>query len=197
LGTESVGYSKAEAVAARLRLDFPFLKIKEHPCSLNECWNIFTQDSIIVDATGSQTVAIAIPDYLSEHGLKPVVVHSWIHGHGLATVAFLNDRNKKGSACYRCLWILENGKYRPRFPLSRCPEDDTPLFGACHQSFHAYAATTSMIAATQAMTILYDYLADRVQNSLRFQVLKPDLCQKRPDTTPQPDNNCPLCSRPK
>lgn len=196
LGTESVGHSKAEAVAARLRLDFPFLKIQEHPCSLNECWNIFTQDCIIVDATGSQTVAIAIPDYLSEHGMKPVVVHSWIHGHGLATVALLNDRNKKGSACYRCLWLLENGKYRSRFPLSRFPEDDPPLFAACHQSFHAYAATTSMIAATQAMTVLYDYLADRVQNSLRFQVLKPDLCQKRPDTTPQPDKNCPLCSRP-
>lgn len=195
LGARSIGHCKASAVADQLRLDFPHLNIEEHPCSVTQCWDIFTDDCIVIDATGSQTVSVAIPDFLSERGLNPVVLHSWIHGHGLATVAFLNDRQKRGAACFRCLWQLENDNYRPRYPLSRHPEEDAPVFAACHHSYHTYAATTSMIAATQAMTLLYDYLAGQAESTLRFQVLKEDLCQKRPDTTPQTTKNCPLCHR--
>lgn len=195
LGFKSISENKAVALRDRLRSDFPYLNIDAHPKPITDYWHLLTNDCIIVDATGCQTVSIAISDYLTQAGLTPKVLHSWVVGHGVATVAFLNDRSTKGAACFRCLWHLKNGTYKPRYPLSRNPEDDTPRFVGCHQSYHAYASTISMMAATQAMNLLHDDLSGRSDNSLRFQVLRPDLCQDRPDKNPAKSKDCPLCQR--
>lgn len=195
LGAESLGSSKANAVASHLKSSFPYLNIKAYDSSVTKCWHLLTDDCIIIDATGSQTVSIAIPDYLSQKKLNPVVLHSWVHGHGAATVALLNDRKVRKSACFRCLWRLENNTYYPRYKLSQDHVEDAPVFASCHHSYHAYASTVSMIAATQAMTLLYDHLAKRAKKTLRFNVLRTDLCQNRPDTTPTQANECPICHR--
>lgn len=195
LGAGSIGQSKARAVVTHLQRDFPYLNIEAYPRSISRCWNLFTDNCIIIDATGSQTVGIAIPDYLSQKGLNPLVLHSWVHGHGAATVALLNDRKIKNSACYRCLWRLEDNSYQPRYPLSREPSQDAPIFAGCHQSFHAYASTVSMIAATQAMTLLHQHIIGEVRNTLTFQVIRKDLCQNRPDATPHMSKSCPICQR--
>lgn len=191
LGYQYVDKLKAPAVKEFLENDFPYLTIKAHPESLTDCWKLFTNDSIIVDATGCQTVSVAIPDYLTSANLKPLVLHTWIHGHGGATVAFINDRTDKRSACFRCLWKLENNTYKPRFALSHDPDEDSPVFVGCHQSYHAYAPTVSMMAATQGMNLLSEYLRGVQAHTLRFQIVRPDICQNRPDTTPS--RNCPLC----
>lgn len=195
LGASHLNKFKAQAVATRLQQDFPYLNIKAHPNSITENWALITENSIIIDATGCQTVSIAIPDYLSRKKLKPLILHSWVHGHGSATVAFLNDRKDSNAACFRCLWHLENGHYQARYPLSRNPELDTPIFAGCHNSYHSYTSTVSMMAATQAITLLNDYLYDRVDKTLRFQVLNSDMCQNRPDTKPDKAKKCPLCHR--
>ena len=195
LGAESVGELKAHAVAMHLKKAFPYMSINAYPKPVTKCWHLFTDESVVIDATGSQTVSIAIPDYLSQKRLTPVLLHSWIHGHGSATVAFLNDRKIRGAACFRCLWKINKNTYQPRYPLSRNANEDTPIFAGCHHSYHAYASTISMIAAAQAMTLLYDYLTGQVEKTLRFNVLRTDLCQNRPDATPRLASDCPICNR--
>ena len=127
--------------------------------------------------------------------MNPLLIHSWIHGHGSATVALLNDRKERKSACFRCLWRIENNTYLPNYALSKNPDNDVPVFAGCHQSFHPYAATISMLAATQAMTLISDHLEDKAIKTLRFNILRDDLCQKRGDATPEKSKDCPLCSR--
>lgn len=195
LGAECIGYSKAQVLKNRLNNDFPYLNIKVHQKAVTECWPLFSDDCIVIDATGSQTVSIALADKFSEQKINPVILHSWIHGHGAATVAFLNDRKARNSACYRCLWKLENNAYQPRYPLSFNPELDGPQVVGCHSSYHEYASTISILAAVQAIDLLNDYLMHRVKNTLKFNILKPDLCQKRPDTAPTKSNSCPICHR--
>ncbi|WP_418139037.1 ThiF family adenylyltransferase [Marinomonas sp. RS-M-Aa-14] len=195
LGADSLGLYKAEALSYRLKMDFPHLQINSYAQSITESWKLFSNDCIVVDATGSQTVSIAIPDYLKRQNLTPVLLHSWVHGHGAATVAFLNNRKERSSACFRCLWQIKQNKYSPRFPISKGFIEDTPNFVGCHQSYHAYASTVSMIAATQAMELLHDYLSNTVDNTLRFNIIRHDQCEKRPNTTPDKSISCPICNR--
>jgi hypothetical protein len=195
LGMESLGKNKANVLEAHLKGSFPHLSITGHPKSLIKCWNLITDNSIVIDATGYQSVSISIPDYLSEKRLKPLVLHSWIHGHGGATVSFINDRKDRKSACFRCLWKLDGHSYRPKYQLSKTPESDAPVFVGCHQSYHPYASTISLTAATQAMTMLNSYLQKKQASTLQFNILRTDICQNRKDASPEKSKDCPLCNR--
>jgi molybdopterin/thiamine biosynthesis adenylyltransferase len=195
LGAASLNRPKAQALTEQLMSDFPFLRIESHSDSITNKWKLLSNSSVVIDATGSQTVSIAIPDFLKKKGLTPVVLHSWVHGHGSATVAFLQDSKKLGGACFRCLWKLENDTYIPRYPLGKKPDEDAPTFVGCHQSYHPYASTISMMAATQAMGLLHDHLLGKADKTLRFQIIQHDLCQNRPNTSPSSSSSCPICNR--
>jgi len=195
LGAESLEHSKAKALASLLRMSFPHLTFFSHPYSITKKWDLFTNECIIVDATGSQTASISITDFLSENDLSPTVIHGWVHGHGDALVAFVNDRSVGKSACYRCLWKIENDEYKPRYPLSRNTDEAAPVFGGCHTSYHPYASSVSMSAAIHTMGIITDHLNDIVNETLRFSILRKDRCENRKNTSPSISKDCPICTR--
>ena len=195
LGAESLGIDKALAVKAILKTSFPHLNIKQHTKSITKCWSLITDNSIIVDATGSQTVSIAITDYVSTNNINATLIHSWVHGHGAATVSLLNDRKNRKGACFRCLWRIEDGTYKPNYELSRDPDKDAPVFAGCHQSYHPYSSTISTLAAAQSMNLVCDHLNSNAAKTLKFNILNKELCQNRNDATPEKSADCPLCNR--
>jgi len=190
---ESIGKNKASALSEKLLHNYPFLRIKAHTCRVEKIWDLLKTRSVIIDATGDQTTSISISHYLAKNRILACVLHSWVHGHGAATLALLHDPKLPKSACYRCLWKLKNDKYRPRYELSRSPESDVPVFAACHQSFHPYGINVSVSAATQALNLLCDYLAGTLVQNLRIDVLRKEVCQNRTDTVIEKSLECPVC----
>ena len=194
LGIDSLGHFKVSALQERFIMDFPHLSINAVADKVSNVSDLLTKTDIVINATGSQTASISIEKLINSLAdeKRPVVIHSWIQGQGLATAALLREHRK--DACFRCLWQLENDIYKPRFPLSKNSNFDEPIFGGCHQSYHPYIVTAATTAANQATTMLVHWLNNKVTEKLQFNILQPDHCENRPDCSPRPSPKCPICS---
>lgn len=193
LGMEFVGYSKVNALVIALNKSFPHLTLVPHHDRIYNKWELIDKADLIIDATGSQTTAISLADYMSNLKDKPPIFHSWIQGHGIATGVLL--KSDKSHACYRCLWQLENNKYIPRYKLAKNLESNLPVFVGCHKSYYPYVASTAITAAIQVSQMISDYLSGTIKNNLRFNILNKKECYNRPDTHAQVLKECPFCSR--
>jgi molybdopterin/thiamine biosynthesis adenylyltransferase len=194
LGIDSLGHFKVNALQERFGMDFPHLSINAVADKIFNVSDLLTKADIVINATGSQTVSISIEKLINSLAAekRPVIIHSWIQGQGLATAALLRENRK--DACFRCLWQLENDIYKPRFSLSKNSDLDEPIFGGCHQSYHPYVVTAATTAANQVTTMLINWLNGKVTKKLQFNILQPDYCENRPDCSPKPSPECPICS---
>lgn len=194
LGIDSLGHFKVNALKERFGMDFPHLSINAVADKIANVSALLSKSDIVINATGSQTASISIAKLINTLSVEkqPVVIHSWIQGQGLATVALLREHPK--DACFRCLWQLDNDIYKPRFSLSKNSDFDEPIFGGCHQSYHPYVVTAATSAANQATTMLINWLNSKVTKKLQFNILQPDHCENRPDCSPKPSLDCPICS---
>ena len=194
LGVDSLGHFKVNALAERLGLDFPHLSLSAVADRISSVPDLLKKADLVINATGSQTASISIEKLTNslETDKQPVVIHSWIQGQGLATAVLLREHQK--DACFRCLWQLDNDIYKPRFSFSKNSDLDEPTFGGCHQSYHPYVVTAATTAANQAATMLVNWLNGRVTKKLQFNILQPDHCENRPDCSPKPSPDCPICS---
>lgn len=195
LGIESLGRPKTEAVGERLMTAYPHLNIEPILGSILNNPKLLEAPDVIINATGSQTVSIGIEYLLTRIRNKniPPVIHSWIQGQGLASVTLINEHSKK--ACFRCLWKLDtHDNYTFRYPIAKDSKDEELIFAGCHQSYHPYAATAAITAASDAANALKELAFGDYKNTLRFNFIQPDKCQNRPDANPLKSDDCPICS---
>jgi molybdopterin/thiamine biosynthesis adenylyltransferase len=195
LGIESLGCRKVDAMSKRLIAAYPHLNIEPIFGSILDKPKLLESPDVIINATGSQTVSIGIEYFLSKINKNnpPPVIHSWLQGQGLASVILINDHKKK--ACFRCLWKLDNhDTYTSRYPIAKNSADEDLIFAGCHQSYHPYAATAAITAASDAANALKDLMLRGYKNTLRFNFIQPEKCQNRPDANPEKSDDCPICS---
>jgi len=191
LGFESIDQYKVAALQSRLNTSYPFLRIEGHAADLSSKTDLLTKADWVIDATGSQTVAIAVAELVSQRVKPPITVHGWIQGRGLATVAMI--KRDASDACYRCLWSLSNSQYVHRYPLAKNLADDEPVIVGCHKSYHPYVGSTAMLAASQVAQLVQAQLSGGVHQTLQFNIVQPDRCQNRPNSQPSPAKECPFC----
>lgn len=74
LGILSLEKNKANALVDALAKEAPFLKLRPHDSSITKRWDLISNDAIVIDATGCQTVGIAVAQHLSLHEKNNVVL---------------------------------------------------------------------------------------------------------------------------
>ncbi len=194
LGMPDIGKNKAIALADHLRAQYPHLNIESHDCSAWEYQEAFKGKTLVINATGVISVGLGLEEMRSHQSGSVPILHSWIEGHGLASTAFFSS-GKSGDACFRCLVQYRPEGYRFRCTIAKNEADIEPVFQGCHQSFFPYLVTASNAAAVQTMTMIAEWLNTRLKSTLRYNILRPELVESRPDSTPKPDATCSICSK--
>jgi molybdopterin/thiamine biosynthesis adenylyltransferase len=194
LGMPDIGKSKAIALADHLRAQYPYLKIESHDCSVWEWPEVFKGKTLVINATGVISVGLGLEDMRSGEPAATPILHSWIEGHGLASTAFFSS-GKSRDACFRCLVAYRPEGYRLRCTIAKYETDIEPVFQGCHQSFFPYLVTASNAAAGQVMTMIVDWLNAQLKSTLQYNILRPELVENRPDSTPKQDATCSICSK--
>lgn len=195
LGIESVGKSKAKELEKYLLASMPHLKIEGVNASVLRDKSVFSRKpDIILNATGSEEVSIAVELLLRKlFENRPVIIHGWILGHGLAAQSFI--RPSGVDACFMCLWEGEGGKRKRRHELSRNPKDDLPVFAPCHHSFYPFIVNVAVMAANLMVEQLRGYLQGSTGETLIHYIFQRDKCFNRSNTTPEKSNTCPICNQ--
>ena len=192
LGMPDIGKHKATALAHHLRAQYPHLNIKSYDCSVWDRQDVFKGKSLVINATGLISVGLGLEEMRSHQSGSVPILHSWIEGHGLASTAFFSS-GKSGDACFRCLVQHRPEGYRIRCAIAKNEADIEPVFQGCHQSFFPYLVTASNAAAVQAMAMISDWLNTRLKSTLQYNILRSELVENRPDSTPKQDATCSIC----
>lgn len=103
LGATTVGRNKAEALAERLRADFPHLKVEHRACGLHQLI-VHDEDQLaaadmIVAATGSWVAESALNRWHVRQGRRQPIVYGWTEAHACAGHAVAIGQN---GGCLQC-----------------------------------------------------------------------------------------------
>lgn len=155
LGASAVGKMKAQALADKLRADFPHMTIEHHVIDLEAVLRtqpgLFRDSALIVAATGSWAAESMLDAWHDAIGGRLPVLYAWTEAHACAGHAVL---------------ICEDGSFRagfdatglPRLQVTAWPAGDTqrrePACGAVYQPYgpvelafvHALAAELALDA---------------------------------------------------
>jgi len=193
LGMNAVGENKSEALAKQLKLAFPHLNIIASTSSItNDHSSLNSHPDIVLNATGSETVGIAIEYILRQkYDERPPVIHGWILGHGLAAQSFIR-KDEKG-ACFQCLSVGEGTNRIRRHELSKAPIENLPVFAPCHQSFYPFIVTVATSAANLMSIMMMEWLQKKNSDTLQHVIFQPEKCFNRKNTTPDKNKLCSVC----
>jgi hypothetical protein len=193
LGLNFVGKSKASAIQEQLKISYPYAKTKIVEDSYSEISTLQLNGyDLIIDATGSPEVGIGLSIVLAKGKTPRTVIHTWIHGQGLAAVNFVSQGRKP---CYRCLWHYQSGNLEFRYKISKHPEDDEIRIASCHESFMPYSITASVAAATLAITSVEKWVMGQAAESLTYKLIRSDRCRSVSNISPNTGNSCPICNQ--
>lgn len=161
LGHESVFRNKAEAVAARLRSEFPFARVDGKASHVDSA--TAQEADVVINATGDQAFAEALNAHHVARGATPPILHLWIVGNGEAAQGLWVDATR--GACYRCLRHNNDAQYGElRFQLLK--SEPVRAFVGCH-AFAPYSATAPLTAAALAGDFVMDWLGGDVSPRFR------------------------------
>ena len=103
LGASAVDRNKAEALAERLQLDYPHLKIESRATSVEELLqsdaDLFAAVDLIVAATGSWRAEHKLNKWHIEQGRVHPILYCWTEAHACAGHAVVISRE---SGCFQC-----------------------------------------------------------------------------------------------
>jgi len=191
LGMAYVNTYKSKSMESALSKSHPALNIKSTSAQFEESLEQLNGD-LIINATGLQTVGVSLEKMLKTMGTHPIL-HAWIEGQGAGARTLLNDR--KGFACFRCLWNpAGDGIYESTIPLlfPNSPIAVTPA--GCHQSYFAYPVMAAVKAATLAADAVIDFFNGVQTPRLRNLVIRKDQCLNPEDQNePKQSDTCPVC----
>ncbi|MGQ0580380.1 MAG: HesA/MoeB/ThiF family protein [Reyranella sp.] len=157
LGLQHVAENKAEAVKEELLRLFPESAISARRDDAIRLLPVLSGADLIIDATGEEALSRSINDYfVSQRRSRraPAVIHVWLIGYGDAAQTLLVESTD--SACYKCLRVGHDGKWRfsPLLP-DRKPE---LVFGPCGDGmFMAYSVAAPVIAAGLGLQMAIDW----------------------------------------
>lgn len=192
LGLEYVNKLKADALSVAVSKNHPDLNI----APICKPFELIIQElkgsSIIINATGMQTVGVALEEIL-KRTMPVTILHAWIEGQGAGARTLLNDR--QGFACFRCIWNDDDsGNYHSAHPMLQPDTDISLTPAACHESYYAYPVMAAVKTATLAADVIIDYFTETPEPRLRNLVIRKDQClDPLPDTNPQKSATCPVC----
>ena len=138
LGASAVGRNKAEALADRLRADFPHLRIEGRAYGLQELWQsdleLLETTDLIISATGSWSAESALNRWHVEQGRLSPILYGWTEAHACAghAVAIVGE-----GGCLQC-HISRTGS--PSFKVVDWPDggDTSQEEPACGAHYHPY-----------------------------------------------------------
>ena len=88
LGAPALGRNKAEALAERLRADFPHLQIEAQACGLHQLlqsdFELLDAADLIIAATGSWGAESALNRWHFEQGRPSPILYGWTEAHACA-----------------------------------------------------------------------------------------------------------------
>lgn len=183
LGFKYLAQNKAQSLAHYIAVNLPDTSVKAMGVMVKEM-NL-TEADLIIDATAEGAVA----SYLAKKYKKKATLTVWIEGPGVAVGGFL--RAGEGHACSHCLATHNrNGKYRTTVELIQ------PKFEGqgCEQDYVPFPATVSIKAACLGAEMVMDWVAGKVQPTLRTSVLSSDFTSASALATPEPIEGCPACT---
>ena len=138
LGASMVGRNKAEALAERLQVDFPHLRIESQSCSLQgllQCNPALLEEAdLIVSATGSWGAESALNRWHVSKGRLNPILYCWVEAHACAGHAVVIARE---DGCLQC-HIGRTGT--PKFKVVKWPDgggesQEEPACGAHYQPY--------------------------------------------------------------
>jgi len=190
LGMEYITTSKSESVHSVLSSNHPDLNI----VFFNEQFESVIeqiQGDLIINATGMQTVGVALEMMKKSHHYP--ILHTWIEGQGACARTLLNDH--KNHACFRCLWEqTEHGLYESTIPVLKpgSKVEITPV--GCHQSYFAYPVMAAIKAATLASDAVIEFFKNSPTPRLRNLIIRKNQCLNILDENEPPKSTtCPVC----
>lgn len=191
LGMNSLGMNKAKAIADDILKRHPYINID----AITKSYNSISTESLkrydlIINATGSMEVGVAVHQKLKKINDRPPILHSWIHGQGLAVVTFFSSK----SPCFRCLWHIQNQELKFRFEISKFPEDDEIVDVGCHNSFMPYSQHAAISAASLTTRTIKKWIDGTLGTTLNFDLLRPDRCKPVSNKTPTRLQSCQICN---
>ena len=93
LGASSVGFGKAEALASKIRVDFPHIKVYPFPVSieafLSKESDFLKQADLVISAAGSWGADLRIDAWQQGAKASVPVLYGWLEGHASAGHAIL------------------------------------------------------------------------------------------------------------
>lgn len=197
LPVTAVRVAKASALADEIRRLHPDLKVTAITNDVFEVMRPLKDFDLIVDATGSNPVALRLNEEAAElrHGgdLFPPVLHAAIHGNGLAVQTILVADHKH--ACLKCLRPA-HGVFKAN-PLK--PGVQIKFEAAsCGDGAHIrYAASAPMMAAALVVQAVMDWATDPADPGprVRTRVLDPEQTNSLKDRSWGVEPGCPACDR--
>ena len=182
LGFKYLARNKAKSLAHHLTVNLPDTSVNAMGVTVQEM-NLAKMD-LIIDATADGTVASSLATKYKTSATLTV----WIEGSGVAVGGFL--RAGAGHACPHCLATHNrNGKYKTTV------EPIQPKFEGqgCEQDYVQFPATVSIRAACLGAEMAMDWVANKLEPSLRTWVLSSDFTPAASAATPELVEGCPAC----
>ena len=138
LGASAVGRNKAEALAERLRADFPHLQIEARVCGLHQLLqsdlDLVEAADLIISATGSWGAECVLNRWHVVQGRPSPILYGWTETHACAghAVAIVGE-----GGCFQC-HIGRTGS--PSFKVVEWPDggDASEEEPACGAHYHPY-----------------------------------------------------------
>ncbi len=194
LGMDNVFKSKAQALAYRLRSEFPWLTIEAVCADARRQTKLFAAD-LVIDATGEEALGRAINRLHQAGGRSrdlPPILYCWIAGEGEG-VQSLWVETHGDHACWECLFVHgKHGEHKLRFPFA-VHDAELRLVG-CH-AVTPYAVSAAMSAAALAAEAVGDWLTGTVHPRFRSRARSHAEVSRIKDHSPDRLQRCPACSR--
>jgi molybdopterin/thiamine biosynthesis adenylyltransferase len=193
LGFPALSLPKAVALREEMTRQFPYAQLRALEKDAREHLTLFTDD-LIVDATGEETLSIALAgmhhERLRANGAPPLL-HAWVAGNGDAVQALFVDGKKGG--CYRCMWVDDPDKgMTERIALLKKPP--ATRFVGC-QSVTMFPVSAAMSAAALASDIVIDWLAGDPSPRFRTRTRENVEAFRAKNQNLTKLESCPACNR--
>lgn len=191
LGMDSLLNFKADALAKRLGIEFPWLNIKPIHEDVLKYRGIFQAD-LVLDATGDEALGRAINrrHQALPAESRPPILYCWVAGAGDGVQAIWVDADRR-HACLECLSLHDShGNWASRFKFLR---GTTKLMFVGCAAVTPYAVSSAMTAAALASEIIGDWLTGNVSPRFRSRSRSHGETYSIRDSSPDRLKDCRAC----
>jgi sulfur-carrier protein adenylyltransferase/sulfurtransferase len=160
LGTDDIGNNKAEALAAKLLLRFPHLKISAISRRIQEAASEYAENfknSVVINATGDWAALVFLETYLRSFDNTTKFFTCWLEANASAGHAIFSPAGGPSVSCA----FSSTGE--SVFRVSCWPENTASREPACGAAFSPYGAADTLNSVSLTADLAIDLVCNRVQ----------------------------------